>query len=264
MQTPHFLNASKERYLTAFLLIGVVAVVIILDIFFITWAFMGVFYFLAFAEANKLFKLQKLSLYPIAVAIWLAAYFMTDPEDLVFLALLVYGSYLAFKNRVSFAEAAEEQKGIRNLLVFLYPTAPMLFMLSLYKDYGMAVLFWLLVIVAATDTAAFFTGKAVGKTPFSPASPNKTLEGVLGGVLVATIIGSFMGVTFLPFYIALIISICTSVASVFGDLFESSLKRHAGVKDSGSLLPGHGGALDRLDGYLFGTIVMVVLLRGLY
>jgi len=258
------LKASKERYLTAFVLIGATLAVMLLDIFFLTWVFMGVFYFLGFIEANKLFKLQNLSLYPIAVVIWLAAYFMTDPEDLVFFVLLIYGSYLAFKNRVGFIEGVEGARGMKNLMVFLYPTAPVLFMLALYKDYGMASLFWLVVIVAVTDTAAYFTGKAVGKVPFSPASPNKTLEGVLGGILVATIIGTMMGMTFLPFFKALIISVCVSTSSIFGDLFESSLKRHADVKDSGNFLPGHGGVLDRLDGHLFGAVAMVVLLRGLY
>lgn len=264
MQTPHFLNASKERYITAFMLIGVTIGVILIDNYFLTWAFMGVFYFLGFMEANKLFKLQKMSLYPIAILIWLAAYFMTDSEDLVFFVLLIYAGYLAFKNRVGFLDESESQKGVRNLMVFLYPTAPMLFMLSLYKEFGMASLFWLIVIVAVTDTAAFFTGKAVGKVPFSPASPNKTLEGVLGGIIVASIVGTLMGMAFLPFFKALIISFAVSTASIFGDLFESSLKRHADVKDSGNFLPGHGGVLDRLDGHLFGAVAMVVLLRGLY
>jgi phosphatidate cytidylyltransferase len=259
-----FLKASKERYVTAFVLIGIALTVILIDNFFLTWLFMGVFYFMGFIEANKLFKIQKLSLYPIALAIWIAAYFMTNAEDLVFFVLLMYASYLAFKNRVGFIEGVEGEKGIRNLMVFLYPTAPMLFMLSLYKDYGMAALFWLIVIVAVTDTAAYFTGKAVGRVPFSPASPNKTLEGVLGGILVASIVGTLMGMAFLPFFKALIVSFVVSASSIFGDLFESSLKRHADVKDSGNFLPGHGGVLDRLDGHLFGAVAMVVLLRGLY
>ncbi len=264
MEKLGFLKASKERYVTAFILIGIALAVILIDNSFLTWLFMGVFYIMGFAEAMKLFKIHNVILYPVAVAIWISAHFMENPEDLVFFVLLIYAAYLAFKNRVGFIEGVEGEKGMKNLMVFLYPTAPMLFMLSLYKDYGMAALFWLIVIVAVTDTAAYFTGKAVGKVPFSPASPNKTLEGVLGGILVASIVGMLMGMAFLPFFKALIISFVVSVSSIFGDLFESSLKRHADVKDSGSFLPGHGGVLDRLDGHLFGAVAMVVLLRGLY
>ena len=79
----------------------------------------------------------------------------------------------------------------------------------------------------------------------------------------ATAVGAFLGLFVVDFLIALVISFLVAVSAVFGDLFESSLKRSAGVKDSGDLLPGHGGVLDRIDGYLFGAIVMLVLLRGL-
>lgn len=82
-------------------------------------------------------------------------------------------------------------------------------------------------------------------------------------MIIATLSGMFIGVAIVDLSISLVISLMVSISSIFGDLFESSLKRTAGVKDSGSLLPGHGGVLDRIDGYLFGAIVMLVLLRGL-
>lgn len=258
-----FFRASKDRYFTALVLIAIAAAVVLIDNFTLTWAILGVCFIVGFMEAQKLFNIKSLAMLPIAGAMWIAAYFMTDPEDLIFLILLVYGSYLAFKNKVAISPE-EGGKGMKDLIIFIYPTAPMLFMLSLYKDYGMASLFWLIVIVAVTDTAAYFTGKAVGKVPFSPASPNKTLEGVLGGIIVATIVGTLMGLGFLPFFKALLIALAVSVSSIFGDLFESSLKRQAGVKDSGTFLPGHGGILDRLDGHMFGAVAMTVLLRGLY
>ena len=122
----------------------------------------------------------------------------------------------------------------------------------------------LLVIVVLANTGAFFVGKSVGKKQFSPTSPNKTLEGVIGGIAFATVAGTIMGyfLELVSFFVAVIVSFSTAVGAIFGDLFESYLKREAGVKDSGDILPGHGGVLDRLDGYLFGSIVMLITLRA--
>ena len=114
-----------------------------------------------------------------------------------------------------------------------------------------------------TDVGAYAVGKSIGKTPFCETSPNKTMEGVVGGIAVATVAGMFLGLSIVDFWTSLVISFAVSASSIFGDLYESSLKRAAGVKDSGDLLPGHGGVLDRIDGYLFGSIIMLVLLRGL-
>jgi phosphatidate cytidylyltransferase len=89
------------------------------------------------------------------------------------------------------------------------------------------------------------------------------MEGVTGGIAVATIAGMFTGLFIVDLGVAFLVSFAVSVTSIFGDLFESSLKRAADVKDSGDILPGHGGMLDRIDGYLFAGIAMLVLLRGL-
>jgi len=106
--------------------------------------------------------------------------------------------------------------------------------------------------------------KTIGKTQFSPTSPNKTLEGVIGGIAFATVAGTIAGyfMELVPFFIAIIVSFLTATTSVFGDLFESYIKREAGVKDSGDIFPGHGGVLDRLDGYLFGAVMMLIALRA--
>jgi phosphatidate cytidylyltransferase len=174
-------------------------------------------------------------------------------DDLFVLAGMAYASAVAYNKELAW----------KNFLPFLYPTAGMLFLFTMYQEYHIISLLWLLVIVAATDIGAYAVGKSIGKTKFSETSPNKTLEGVIGGVFVATLSGLFIGLFIVDFAVALVISFVVSLTSIFGDLFESSLKRSANVKDSGTIFPGHGGMLDRIDGYLFGAIVMLVLMRGL-
>lgn len=117
---------------------------------------------------------------------------------------------------------------------------------------------WLLValaIVWAADSGAYFAGRHFGRRKLAPRiSPNKTIEGVLGGAvagLLVAIAGTFFAggdASILP--AVLVVALVTVLFSVVGDLFESLLKRHVGAKDSGALIPGHGGALDRIDGIL--------------
>jgi len=156
-----------------------------------------------------------------------------------------------------------QKMNFKLLYPFLYPVTPFLFVLALYHDFGMGVLIWLVIVVVCSDTGAYFVGKSIGKRKFSPISPNKTIEGVIGGIVIASIVGAAYGLNFVGFWLSLFVSFATSVAAIYGDLFESYLKREAGVKDSGNILPGHGGVLDRVDGYLFAVVVMVILLRGL-
>ena len=242
----------QERWLTGIGLLALVGFIGWIDSFFVMWAFLGVIYIFAFYEAMKLFKLVGPSAYFWAIILWIFAYFYPNPDDLFFLIAIIFGASLAYFHNFD----------KRLLLPFLYPVSGILFFLIIYEDYGIQAMFWLLVTVALTDIGAFFTGKAIGRTKFSDTSPNKTIEGVIGGILIATLIGTYAGLFIAPFWIALIVTFVTSLASVFGDLFESYLKREAGVKDSGDLLPGHGGILDRIDGYLFGAPMMIIALRA--
>ena len=117
---------------------------------------------------------------------------------------------------------------------------------------------WLLtalMVVWAADTGAYFSGRRFGKRKLSPnISPNKTVEGLVGGLLLAVVVGVllslFAGASVEQLPAVALVSAIAALFSVVGDLFESLLKRHAGVKDSGHLIPGHGGILDRLDGVL--------------
>ena len=183
---------------------------------------------------------------------WAFAYFYPNPDDLFFLVAIIFGAAIAYLHNFD----------KRLILPFFYPVSGIFFFLILYQDFGIQAMLWLLVTVAIADTGAYFTGKAIGKTKFSDTSPNKTLEGVFGGIIIATILGTYMGLYVAPFGTALVVTLVTATASIFGDLFESYLKREAGVKDSGDILPGHGGMLDRIDGYLFGAPMMVIALRA--
>lgn len=246
-------EAHKERIITGFSILGLAFLIGFIDNFFIMWLVFGGVYLVAFREAEKLFGVEKDHLFPFAIGIWLLAGVYPYGDDLFVLAGVAYASAVAFNKELLW----------RDFLPFLYPTAGMLFMLTMYQEYGVLSLLWLLAVVALTDVGAYAVGKSIGKTPFCETSPNKTMEGVVGGITVATIGGVFFGLPIVDFSVAFVISFMVAVTSIFGDLFESSLKRTAGVKDSGDILPGHGGFLDRIDGYLFGGIVMLVLLRGL-
>jgi phosphatidate cytidylyltransferase len=102
---------------------------------------------------------------------------------------------------------------------------------------------------------AYLTGSIFGKRPLSPISPKKTWEGTISGVILAVMVISYGGHSLfgLPFRLLILVSFLASVMGTMGDLLESKLKRLAGVKDSGSMMPGHGGFLDRFDSLLLAT-----------
>ena len=135
-------------------------------------------------------------------------------------------------------------------------------LIYLHYQYGAVVLLYMLTLVSFADIGAYFSGRRFGKHKLAPAiSPGKTWEGVFGGLLFNLLwmllvfqISDGWGIDLLHF---LLIGLLTSGISVVGDLFESILKREAGVKDSGSLLPGHGGVLDRIDGVISAAPVFV-------
>ncbi|MEA1956564.1 MAG: phosphatidate cytidylyltransferase [Campylobacterota bacterium] len=246
-------DAHRERIVTGVALVVAVLTVGIIDNFWLMWLVLGGVYLTAFNEATKLFGVDRHSLMFYAVGIWILSAFYPYGDDLFVLAGVAYASAIAFNKKLIW----------NDFLPFIYPTAGMLFIFTMYQEYGVLAMLWLLVVVAMTDVGAYAVGKSIGKTPFCETSPNKTIEGVVGGIVVATISGMFVGLSIVDLKVAFLISFMVAVSSIFGDLYESSLKRNAGVKDSGNILPGHGGMLDRIDGYLFGAVVMLVLLRGL-
>jgi len=135
-------------------------------------------------------------------------------------------------------------------------------LITLQQFYPLLVLY-LIFLVAIADSGAYFSGKAFGKNKLAPElSPGKTREGMLGGLAGATlwsIIGaSFLGLPASDWLFFIFLSMAVAILSVSGDLFESLIKREAGQKDSGTILPGHGGILDRIDGLLAALPLFVI------
>jgi phosphatidate cytidylyltransferase len=132
---------------------------------------------------------------------------------------------------------------------------------------GRTAILVLLVILVVSDSAQYYTGRMLGRRKLAPAvSPKKTVEGAIGGMIFGTaatiIVGRLVFVTTPPGLLALLGATIVALGIV-GDLFESLLKRSAGVKDSSALIPGHGGVLDRIDSWLFAAPAYYVFVRYL-
>lgn len=221
-------------------------------------------YLLASIALHELLKMKKISLLSIPgvvslVILWVLLIpnsYITVLDDINFskaelalMALLLLLTYtVVTKNKFTFDDVGFVAIAIFYLGIGFY------FLIET-RNLGLELVFYALILIWVTDSGAYFVGRAMGKNKLWPEiSPNKTIEGAVGGVLFAILFSwiyhYFTGV--LDNY--LIVTIMTIFLSVFGqigDLVESALKRHYQVKDSGTILPGHGGILDRFDSLLF-------------
>ena len=120
-------------------------------------------------------------------------------------------------------------------------------------------------IIFGSDAGAYFAGRALGKHKLAPGiSPGKTVEGLIGGLVAAGGFAALATATFfpqLPYQFSIPLAIVLAVVGVLGDLCESAMKRGSGSKDAGSIIPGHGGFLDRLDSLLFGAPILYYFTR---
>jgi phosphatidate cytidylyltransferase len=149
----------------------------------------------------------------------------------------------------------------------VYLGVPIGVLVGIQLTEGPAMLTWLLLVIAVSDSAQYYSGRAFGRRPLAPViSPAKTIEGAIGGLLAAALAGAAGAAYLLPgarIPTAAGVAVLLALAGMAGDLFESLLKRSAGVKDSAALIPGHGGVLDRIDSYLFAAPMFYLLLAAM-
>lgn len=137
---------------------------------------------------------------------------------------------------------------------------------TIFGDMGYVIPLVLILSIWVNDTMAYLVGSFIGRTPLSSISPNKTWEGTVAGVILSVFIVTKTVGSYLPISEKVIFTICltASIVGTIGDLFESKLKRMAGVKDSGRMMPGHGGFLDRFDSILLATPFVWLILQILF
>lgn len=216
----------------------------------------------ASSSLNNLFgltlNLLVLAMHPLVPEflglVWTAGEFTSLLLAQVALLILVFWAIHLFRSGTNIFETTSP-------LIFglVYISLPSLLFLRISD--GVYSPRWPLLVFILTwssDTFAYLVGRAMGKTKLYEAlSPKKTVEGFAGGVLLTAAAGGLLGhIWEFGILSGLFLGALVSVAGTAGDLFESALKRHAGIKDSGRFLPGHGGALDRFDAFLFASVVV--------
>jgi len=148
----------------------------------------------------------------------------------------------------------------------VYIGGPLGLLVAIHARAGWRVTLLLIATVVVSDTAQYYSGRAFGRRPLAPVvSPKKTIEGAIGGLVAAALFMALAGSRILgeaPVPLA-VLGLSMAAVGICGDLFESSLKRRAGLKDSSGLIPGHGGVLDRIDALLFATPLFYLFLRDL-
>ena len=187
------------------------------------------------------------------------------PLELVLMAALVWLALLAVASgRPGTAILVDAAASIFPIVYIALPLGAIAAVRTLG---GREAVLLLMVTIVVSDSAQYYTGRALGRVPLAPSiSPKKTREGAIGGVVFGTTAMTIGGLWIFPAARPALLLPCAAAVVVFGivgDLFESLLKRSAGVKDSSALIPGHGGMLDRIDSWLFAGPLFYLFVRYL-
>ena len=183
-------------------------------------------------------------------------------EVVIVIGLIATAANVLLSDRVGAPTLADTAAGV---LAPVYIGLPLGALVAIDLVAGREAVLVLMGTVAVSDTAQYYAGRTFGRRPLAPRrSPKKTIEGAVGGFVVAPAVLVAAGSTWLPGMDPLrlgVLGVLLVLAGIIGDLFESMLKRAAGMKDSGHLIPGHGGVLDRIDALLFCAPVFYFFLR---
>lgn len=251
----------KQRIITAIIAMAIFIPLVVVG----NWPFTIAIYIMATIGLFELLRMRGIKLFSVpGMMTWAALAVLLMPSsignqmyeligytkiELTFIAVLFLLIYTVLvKNRYTFDHAAFSVLGALYVGIGFY-------YLIETRHFGFEFVIYALIVIWMTDTGAYFVGRKFGKRKLWPdISPNKTIEGFVGGIISAIIFAClfqyFVPVT--SSYIILVgVTIIASITGQLGDLVESALKRHYDVKDSGNLLPGHGGILDRFDSLLF-------------
>lgn len=199
--------------------------------------------------------------WPLTLFIFLSIIVMYNVDNVYYVPMLsIYIIVLFFIHIIS--ETIDIDALTYMLLISLILTIACKGFIAMY-ELGFGYIFYIGLACYITDAMAYFSGKKYGKHKMVPRiSPNKTWEGAIGGYFAGSSISLIFGLIFLemPLYLVIFSSLTLPIISQIGDLSFSAIKRHYKIKDFGSLFPGHGGVLDRIDSLLFSVIYMYAIL----
>lgn len=185
-------------------------------------------------------------------------------ESVLAAALIATAGSVLLSDRASRALVTDSAAA---MLAPVYLGLPLGSLVGIHAVSGRLAVILLIATVAVSDSAQYYAGRLFGRTPLSPRhSPKKTREGALGGFVAAPLFLVLAGRAWMPDVspaALVVLGVALVAAGIIGDLFESMLKRAADLKDSGALIPGHGGILDRIDALLFAAPVFYFFLRTL-